>query len=1047
MKKRSILLITMLVLTILFLSSCQNCGSDIPAETIETPESNTVDLSQTCEKIYPISALVQEQTLADHDKQVSKDNDKWENNWTASKVSPTAQIKIGITKGATANFVEEYNGVSAVGIDSTRTDKPISIILRLADDETFNQNNCVLNMSSERTYKGIESGAIGSGMLIVEKSYDQTTWSRMDSEEYQNGLFTTNLRAHYGIGNDVLIYEPAGADLNHGIYLRVTFVYEAKHTFMGKTLFGGEKEETVDKIFREQSVFYLCNENIDGVTFHNLSIDNKNFPDEIKNPEGDVIEEYKRAETLIDGTMTVTGFELDNPMNNVTVTIDRNGQLIDVPTNGKVTETGVYHITISQKLGQKQKHMTVYIDKRSIEEIKSYYFSDGFVTGKRIYWEGQFPMFEGGYTTYSVSKTDENFPAIYGTITNLTTGTTIEIPAFRNQATGDLLEAGEYVATFYNNPTFNQETPAGDTIVITYRFMLIAQGTAPGPQVNKQSLAEYASQNVSDYTPKYYGVTFASASSGNITLAFSNYQDAFAYAYNYEKGCVEKQSDGSFRYSGTLRVEAKEKYNSLWDLTDATNYFAEQAVQVLFFDLTDDFTYLTLEDSIIESYDNLRTLELKKSIVIFESNEQRLAATAGNLLPVISAKKYQYLTPGLNGEVATGFHNFEFVKDENGFDSDSVVIVDCTGKSIPIQYHMSVAQQLQEANCATGVITVMEKTIYGDSTTYQAIYIAEGQNTTTATISYYKNGQTNTLAVSQQNLPARLEVNGFYFSALKDDLDPQAFVKVTLNGQETLYTFEEALATTWGAVGNYTVEFINRLGYAYQIEFSIEQSYIVTVSFSGAGAESLTPIKITNIQNQVALPQVSRYGYQLIGYEDQEGKQYTTVIDQVKLGKDLVLTPLWKAKTFTLTIQDSAGVVLQTTDVKFGETYILTAPLVSGDSVFEGWLVNGEKYEKNEVTIDTEENLIIVAVIHTTQNSNGTDSNKPAGGLSALPWIILLAGLIFAMGGFLVGNQGKVKFSKYEFGKLLNIKSFAGKCFWIGVALVVIGLIVLLVLL
>ena len=573
-------------------------------------------------------------------------------------------------------------------------------------------------------------------------------------------------------------------------------------------------------------------------------------------------------------------------------------------------------------------------------------------------------MYEGGLTEYSLVATDTYYPALHGTITNTATGTTIKIYGDRAAKMGCLTEPGEYVATFYNNPTFDTDAPAGDAWVITYRFVVIAQGTAPGPQVNKQSLSDYCTTNVSDYSPKYYGVTYSSAGKGYITLAFANYQDAFDFAYNYEKGCVEKQSDGTFRYRGTLMVKVKVQYNSLWDLTDATNYFAEQAVEELYFDLSDEFTYVTLEKSVFESCENLRTLELSKSVVVFQSEEQRLAAVGETEIPIISAKKYQYLTPGLEGTVSSDVHEFEFIKDENGYDSAKVVIVDVNGKEIEIEYNKGVAQQLKAAGCATGIVVIKETTIYGDSTEYNAIYIDDDVNTTNATISYNKDDNYHTVNVSQNTPFEKIEVSSFSIAAVSDELDPLGIVKVIVNDKETkYYTFEEALLCKWVDVGEYKVVFVNRLGYSFQIELSITEKRFLMVSFSGDGCENLEPVVVEKGKDNVILPPLDKYGYELLGYEDADGNQYKNTIDKSLIVSDMVLTPVWDAKTFTLTIMDAERNILQSMEVDFGEEYKLIPPVVDENSQFAGWYLNDEKYESDTILVETEGDIILVADI------------------------------------------------------------------------------------
>ena len=971
---KKIIFSALIALLVTLLVGCSSTFED--SQAMEPITNNPDSDASIYGEFYTITSTVYEQKRSDYDKHIDKDTNKWESNWEKSELSATANIKIGIQKDTTVHFVGQVNQTGALGIDETTNLTPIAVLLELSSDEQISSNKYTLNTESKRTYKGISSGTIGSGMLIIEKSYDKTNWNRIDSEEYENGLFTTNFRTHYGVDNDVLVYSPSGNDLNKGIYIRVTYVYEAEHTYMDENIFGKEKEEKESKMFKEVSVFYLFNENIDAITLHNLSVTSGDFPEGVKNGDGGVAEEYKRAETLVDQSVTYTGFKIENPLTNVEIKMARNGSYIDIPATFEFKDAGMYEIMISQKNGTRYKTLNIYVDRRSIEEIKEYYFPNGFITGKRIYWEGDYPMFEGGYTEYATPETSEEFPAMFGQITNTTTGSSIEVLDHRYVQTGSLTEAGEYVANLYFNSTFNTETPSGDQLTITYRFVLIEQGTAPGPQVNKQNLLDYCTTNVSDYSPKYYGVTYSSAGPGNITIAFSNYQDAYDFAYNYEKGCVEKQKDGSYRYFGTLKVGSKEKYNSLWDLTDATNYFAEQAVQEMFFDLSDEFTYLTIEKTTLETFKNLRTLELLKSVVVFSDDEQRIAFAAGNKLPVIAAKKYQYLTPGLDGTVETGFNDFEFIKDKNGYDSARIVVIDSLGKNIEIAYNRGVAEQLSAAGCATGIITIREQTIYGDMTEYEAIYIASGINTTTATVSYYKNAQKHTINISQSTVFNKLEVNAFSFEALEDSLDPYALVKVTFNGKESLYTFEDTKNAVWNSVGDYTVTFINRLGYTYQIELMIKEAYFCVISFSGIGTDELASITVTNGQSNIILPQITRYGYNLIGYEDQEGNQYTMVVDHITFEKNITLSPLWQAKTFSLTIQNQSGKVLQTLDVKFGETYSLPTPTLSKSEEFVGWMLDGKKYESNTISITDEKDIVVVAEITSTKANTSTPSDN-----------------------------------------------------------------------
>jgi hypothetical protein len=61
-----------------------------------------------------------------------------------------------------------------------------------------------------------------------------------------------------------------------------------------------------------------------------------------------LIEIVKKSETLINNSVTVTGFEIDTSLNpTVTVTVLRNSKMYQIPKNNKITENGKYDIEIT----------------------------------------------------------------------------------------------------------------------------------------------------------------------------------------------------------------------------------------------------------------------------------------------------------------------------------------------------------------------------------------------------------------------------------------------------------------------------------------------------------------------------------------------------------------------------------------------------------------------------------------------------------------------------------------------------------------------------
>ena len=152
-----------------------------------------------------------------------------------------------------------------------------------------------------------------------------------------------------------------------------------------------------------------------------------------------------------------------------------------------------------------------------------------------------------------------------GKLVNLITGSEIELSTNTDFSSDVLSEAGLYQANLNVNETYLSDDVYGDNISFTFNFQLISEGTAPGPQINQENLGIFMSNdNFINSKPVYYGITFSSAFKGYVTLAFATEKEAFDYAYEYMKGMVEIQPDGSFRYDGDISLSQKIKYESLF---------------------------------------------------------------------------------------------------------------------------------------------------------------------------------------------------------------------------------------------------------------------------------------------------------------------------------------------------------------------------------------------------------------------------------------------------------------------------------------------------
>ena len=871
---------------------------------------------------------------------------------------------------------------------------PVGLYLRLETpyDTDWHISSDEWGKKDKQTINGAYVGQIDTGALLIQKSSDGVNWVNVDAEAYADGLYTTDYYKYYFDKGDVLIYTPNGKELLKGLYLKVSYAYKIEDYSTGD-----------ESRFLEVYDLFLCSNELEAVTIHNLSV-KKNLKEYIGDDKDINYEVYQLAETLESGSCTVTGFSIDTSLNpTVKYSVIRNNEEIALPHKNEYTQDGRYEIILKTAIGDEKK-VIIYVDTQDATSAFQTYFEDGFITGdtgKRVYSEGKYPTYEGGKTKWKLPKMPENYLPLKGTIKNTTAGKETVIEMKGNEQEQVISDAGHYVVTLSTRPSSKSGDLSGDYRVFTFEFDIIKEGTAPGPKVNKDSLNRYAKSSISDSYPKYYGVTYPSAATGDITLAFSTWEAAKQYAYNTEKGNVEKQDDGTYRYKGSAKLSGrKEQIESTWDLTDAINYFAEQAVQELYFDLSEPFCSRTLDQSLIDKTKNLRTLELLNSVIIFADDEEKeTLCSLDNALPIISPKPYLYQNPGLSGKEENGFTDFQFVHDKYGCDSESVIITDCNGKAYQIDYQTNVGDLLQKQGCPTGIVTITERNIYQEETSYQAVYIAENANTAAITLAYYQNGQQEEKTYSQADANAVIKADAFSIGAVKDDLDPYTLIcvkKAYGNDLAEYYVSDQECSKAWSDEGTYEVKVINRLGYFYTITVEIENSDYASLSFIGTGTENAKAVITTYGAKNVTLPKLVRKGFELTGFEDESGNKYSDEISEIVFKGTKVLTAVWKAKQFDLILTDENGNTLKTDTLEFGRKYDLPAPNLPENLLFVGWAENGERLTDNTYTLSEEKDITLVAlteqkqVTTTETESNSEKEEKPK---NSIKWLLGAGGL------------------------------------------------------
>ena len=842
------------------------------------------------------------------------------------------------------NSIEKgtYQNITAFGINADS----VALFLTLKNEGKYLDNGweVVSDTWGKKSKQGIDGGSsigeIGTGGLLIQTSSNGTSWIDVDKGKYAKGLYTTDFAANYGEQTQVLIYTPDGKSITQGVFIRILYVYEAKNP--------NGKE---DNRYVEEYKFYLCSSNLDAVTFHNLSAQEElsNVCEEYDDVTADI---YKHAETLLTDSYTVSGFSVDTSLNpTAAFTVTYNGNSLSKPANGQYTDAGRYDIQIMNRFNRK-KVVTIYVDNRSDEELLEYYFGDGFLDGKRIYSEGEVPVYEGGLTSWQICAVDEYHLPLSGEIKNISTGTSIKIARTRAEKKETLTEPGTYEASF---SVVDNNFESGDNRIFTFRFQIIPEGSAPGPVVNRENLQSYATTTVTDYSPVFYAISTPCATSRLITYAYADKEAALEDAYQMEAGSAEIQEDGSYRYSPTFMISSKEQYSSAWDITDAVYAAASQSVHLECFDLSNEYRRLTLQDDVLADNENLRTLELSKSVIVVKEDQKQKLSDL-DALPIINDKPFYFLNPGKNGEVETGYYDFQFIRDEHGWDSATVSITDSNGKIYDIAYEQSVGKQLAEKNCPTGIITITEKTIYGDSCQYDAVYIAEGDNTAKVTLSVYINGEIKTAVLDQSKDGCTFEANAFSIVNIEDEVDPYSMVIVA---DKEFVTDQTNTQKEWSEEGSYELKIVNRMGYYYKIIINVLHSDYAAIQFEGEGTENLTNIVTSTGVKDLELPQLKRYGYDFIGFEDEQGTLFQDKIAEISFHGTKLLTAVWEAKEYAVIMQDKDGTEISRIKVEYGENVDLPTPEIEKGHVFNGWMKNGELVDGSHISIEEEGDVIL----------------------------------------------------------------------------------------
>lgn len=962
--------------------------------TITVQTSMGTDMSQTVEvtkglKFTEVTPVVHE--IEDNEGYVeSEDNKLKTGKNTVFGTKSHTKIRIG-----SESTINEKSEMKAYGV----TEDDLYIYLAYCQNETDSYKGWTFNSDEWGKVQGetVTSsknvvGEIGSGAIIVKTSNDGKNWTDMSKGSLANGIYNSDVSNSYGTAGNLAIYMPSGKEIVEGKYYQIIYMYEVKNNSSVKN-------------YLEKYEFYICYNDLDAITFHNLTVTDEIMNSYLDSDTQSDVEIYKMSETMKNNDYTTTGFKLDDEIEvdgktvafNAKIYIKKDDQKIEIPSNKTFTEDGRYDISMISALGTK-KDVTIYVDKRSNEEVMKYYFGDSFIDGnsKRIlpfnedflstYEDGltyytlndMYPTYEGGYTYYNLNEIDDFHKPLTGSITNKTTGKVISIDGF--EKTHALLkEPGEYYAEFTTESLYNIEK-SGDSRTFRFNFRIIDEGTAPGPVVNQNNLYLFSNMDISSAKLVYYGITIPTAGAGNVIYMFGSYDDAYNTSVTLERNNIVKTDTPTglkYVYAPICKPEIKNDYKTIEEAEEWADYYAKEAVEYRYIDFTDSSTYSTLKlKEIPYDIQGIKKLNISHDVYLFYEN-QREKMIDSESLPIINDKRCSYVDTEGYPIKEENQYPFLFIRDKYGIDSNNVYISDYNGRNtIEIKYGKSVQDQLKAAGYSTGIIRIKEKTIYGDEATYLAYYVAPEENKTTYTIVYQIDGTEYRLDVSQDSIPDYvIEADNFYLENISDEIDPYGLVKVTQsNGDEFFCMPSDGMENRWTLPGEYTISCINRLGYSYSYTLRVLNSDEVVVSFVDDDMVVIDSYVLEVGDTDIELPNYERKGYTLDGFVNLDtSEEYRGTLGTINESGQIYLKPIWIPDTVNLYYFNEYNQELQSVEVEFGNTYDLNDYDPIKDMKFLGWTVGScvivdeipEDIEilTDTITIDSVDNIYLCPVL------------------------------------------------------------------------------------
>ena len=673
-------------------------------------------------------------------------------------------------------------------------------------------------------FENKKANKVGLGLYILETSYDNINWEKeyvsFDSELYSD------------------VWTISGEKVAKGVYVRLSFVYEMKYKKYNNDNWTNNRETT--------GTFFVCvdgfsqaesdEDTLSPVTVHNLSTKNNNINEIV----GYDIEQIMKCETLINNSVTSTGFKINSLFASYKIEISINNRdYIEVKDGYTQNNAGKYNIRVTTKFGT-TKSMLIYVlnDNNNLEKYFDTPFSNtlddySFIQGKRVlsgkneyleehnihlnYNYSDVPVYQSGAKIFI--ERSSTLPNLKGII-RCTNNNGVEEYDFNyvgDRYSKTLTKPGKYTATLEVGIEF------GDKITYIINWLIVEDDTSP--YINEQ-LINNNSHETYDLIPVYYAVnvtgdryTFKDEN-GNfiektqvISYAFADYDTALSFALRYEKEFVtysDSQDSELYPYQYFDRYSGKNNNYGEYMLYRKMLENAKKNVVKSYFSNTKSITMQIFtpydENGKVRKYDDGITETVAYCL---EMNTNHCIVTTDKIeLAKLTARQ-----PYIN--------NYKFISIPQ--DSFEVILTDENNKAYDIEYNVNVEEQLSSKDAKTGKYIVTEENIYGDVSTYEVYYIAKNKICNTELL-IFESDRNKTYNYIDADKKINI-YDSFKLLSASNIYDNHSLIIVSKDDEEILITDTSKLSEgiEFNEPGTYNIFVEDRMGNNYEFKIIINE--------------------------------------------------------------------------------------------------------------------------------------------------------------------------------------------------------------------------------